>query len=325
MKKVQSALHAPQFAPPEKIGIGFTYQSGLRPAVEAARGLIDFLVISPELLCRERADGDRRQFKLRKPLIDDALSACDGRPAVVHGLELSIGTVEGWEDACVDLIDEFARHYSFPWLSEHLSFMQTRDANGAVLYAGAPLPLPLTEAALDIVVPRARALGARYGVPFLLENVTHYLPDLPADGGRDEITFLNDLTERSGCGLLLDLYNLYCNACNHGFDAECALSRLRLDRVVEIHVAGGATHGGFMMDVHSDLVPEPVWDLLNWTVPRTQNLAGITYELLEQAFPVLGIDGVVSQLARARQIWTKHLTTSAHAPEALSRQACHDA
>jgi hypothetical protein len=97
MKKVQSALHAPQFAPPEKIGIGFTYQSGLRPAVEAARGLIDFLVISPELLCRERADGDRRQFKLRKPLIDDALSACDGRPAVVHGLELSIGTVEGWE------------------------------------------------------------------------------------------------------------------------------------------------------------------------------------------------------------------------------------
>ncbi len=313
MTRSFSAQPAASVAPPARLGVGFTYQSGLKPAVEAARDLLDYLVISPELLCRERTDRDGRRFELRKPLVDDALSACAGRPVVVHGLELSIGTAEAWEEACVGLIDDFARRCPFLWFSEHLSFMQTRDADGTILYTGAPLPLPLTDEALDIVAPRAEALGARYGVPFLLENVTHYLPDLPADGGRDEIAFLNDLTERSGCGLLLDLYNLHCNACNHGFDARRALSRLRLDRVIEIHVAGGATHDGFVMDVHSDLVPEPVWDLLDWIVPQVPNLAGVTYELLEQAFPVVGIDGAVSQLARAKQIWTKH-----HAPLACA-------
>jgi uncharacterized protein (UPF0276 family) len=107
------------------------------------------------------------------------------------------------------------------------------------LHVGVQLPLPFTEEALAVVAPRATALTARYGVPFLLENTTYYLPGLLTDGGRDEVAFLNDLTERSGCGLLLDLYNLHCNAVNFGFDAVEALSRLRLDRVVEIHVAGG--------------------------------------------------------------------------------------
>jgi hypothetical protein len=62
--------------------------------------------------------------------------------------------------------------------------------------------------------------------------------------------------EYTRCGLLLDLYHLHCNAVNFGFDAVEALSRLRLDRVVEIHVAGGTTHDGFLMDVHRDVVPK---------------------------------------------------------------------
>lgn len=140
----------------------------------------------------------------------------------------------------------------------------------------------------------------------LIENLTYYLPQLPSDGGRDEIAFPNDLVERSGCGLLLDLYNFHCNAVHFGFDAIEALSRLRLDRVVQIHLAGGTTHDGFVLDVHSDVVPEPVWELLEWTVPRAPHLAGIVYELLEQALPIVGIEGVCRQLERARRIWATY-------------------
>ena len=131
-----------------------------------------------------------------------------------------------------------------------------------------PLPVPFTNAALDLIAPRAEALVRRYDVPFLLENSVYYLPGLPADDGRDEVAFLNDLVERSGCGLLLDLFNFHANALHHGFDAWKALDRLRLDRVVEIHVAGGSSHDGFLLDSHSEVVPEAVWDLLEEVVPR---------------------------------------------------------
>ncbi len=127
---------------------------------------------------------------------------------------------------------------SFCWHSDHLAFLLTTTSEGNSLHTGIPLPLPFTEEALDLLVPRAAALGERYGVPFLLENLTYYLPGLPAEKGRDEIAFLNDLTERANCGLLLDLYNFYCNARNFGFDAREALSRLRMESVIEIHIAG---------------------------------------------------------------------------------------
>lgn len=289
---------------PIPLGVGFTYSAVCIPAILAAEDVIDYLVLSPEQLCRESRTGDTRKFDLVEAEFNQFLEVLGDRPAVVHGLELSIGSAKSMEQACVDLIDRVHARRPFPWFSEHLSFLQVEEDDGTTSYPGAPLPVPLTDEALDIVSPRAEALRTRYGVPFLLENVTHYLPELPADKGRDEIDFLNDLTERSGCGLLLDLYNLHCNALNHGFDAREALSRLRLDRVIEIHVAGGQTHDGFQMDVHADVVSEDVWDLLEWTIPQTPNLAGVTYELLAEAFDVLGAEGVRGQLERAKGIWT---------------------
>jgi uncharacterized protein (UPF0276 family) len=230
----------------------------------------------------------------------------------VHGLGLSIGTVAGWNDDYVHILDTLHQQQPFLWHSEHLGFLLATTSHGRRLHAGVQLPLPFTEEALMVVAPRAAALTARYGVPFLLENTTYYLPGLLADGGRDEVAFLNDLTERSGCGLLLDLYNLHCNAVNLGFDALEALSRLRLDRVVEIHVAGGTTSDGFLMDVHSDVVPEAVWTLLEWIVPRAPHLAGIVYELLDQALPIVGAAGIRRQLERLYNIWEHAQTVAYH-------------
>jgi uncharacterized protein (UPF0276 family) len=224
---------------------------------------------------------------------------------VVHGLGLSIGSAHGWNAAYLDLLDALHALRPFPWHSEHLGFLTVEAPGGGELNVGTPLPLPFTEEALELLVPRGAALARRYGVPFLLENLTWYLPGLPSEGGRDEVGFLNDFVERSGCGLLLDLYNLHCNAVNHRFDAFEALGRLRLDRVVQVHIAGGDTHNGFLMDVHSHAVPEPVWELLEWLVPRAPHLAGISYELLDEAR--LAPEAVLRQVERARAIWHWHL------------------
>ncbi len=292
-----------EFVPPPRLGVGFTYQPGLHAAIEACQDQIDFFEVSPDLLCHERGNGAERVLNYDAALLADALRWCAPRPVVVHGLGLSIGSAAGWSEGYLRILDGWHSLRPFPWHSEHLGFLLTVDRQGQALHTGVPLPLPFTEHALDLLVPRAAALGARYGVPFLLENLTYYLPGLPADGGRDEVAFLNDLTERSGCGLLLDLYNFHCNAVNFGFDAREALARLRLDRVVEIHLAGGAVHDGFILDVHSDVVPEPVWELFEWVAPRLPSLAGVVYELLEQALPVVGIEGCRRQLERAHRVW----------------------
>ena len=295
-----------EFVPPPKLGVGFPCQQGLRGAIDVCRELIDFFELSPDLLCDERMVGGRRLLEYRPPSLAEALECCAERPLVVHGLGLSIGSAHGWEEGYLRILDELHSRREFVWHSEHLGFMTARGLDNQPLHTGVPLPLPFTEEALDLLAPRARSLCRRYGVPFLIENLTYYLPDLPADGGRDEVEFLNDLTERSGCGLLLDLYNFHCNSVNFGFDAKEALSRLRLDRVVQIHLAGGTTHDGFMLDVHSDFVPEPVWDLLDWVAPRAPNLSGIVYELLEQALDIVGVEGIGRELERAHRAWEKH-------------------
>jgi uncharacterized protein (UPF0276 family) len=289
-----------------KLGVGLNYQPGLRTALEAIGDLIDFFEISPDLLCRERLRDGERELEYHPALLDAALGSTADRPLVVHGLGLSIGSASGWNEGYLRILDELHARRPFLWHSEHLAFLLTTGASGEPLHTGVPLPLPFTEEALALLAPRAEALVSRYNAPFLLENFTYYLPGLPSDGGRDEVAFLNDLMERSGCGLLLDLYNFYCNAVNFRFDPYAALSRLRLDRVVEIHIAGGAAHDGFQLDVHSKTAPEPVWELLEWVAPRAPNLAGIVYEVLEQALTLVGVDGIRSQLARAREVWELH-------------------
>lgn len=292
------------FIPPRRLGVGITYLVDNPAAMEASRGLIDFFELSPDVLCRESGRGPSRRLVPRPELLERALRDTEGLPLVVHGLGLSIGSTHGWSEAYLELLDRVHALRSFCWHSEHLGFLLVEQPEGGELHSGIPLPLPYTEASLELLAPRGAALARRYGVPFLLENLTYYLPELPTEGGRDEVAFLNDFVERSGCGLLFDLYNFHCNAINHGFDASEALGRLRLDRVVQVHLAGGHTHDGFLMDVHDDVVPEPVWELLEWLVPRAPHLAGISYELLEDA-PVAPED-IRRQLERARAIWDRH-------------------
>ncbi|HEX4950762.1 MAG TPA: DUF692 family protein [Blastocatellia bacterium] len=292
--------------PPQPLGVGFTWQADLPIALGRGWELLDFIEISPDVLCREAVAHGKRHLEYHPALLQEALRSATELPIVIHGLGLSIGSATGWNEEYLHILDEFAAHQSFQWHSDHLAFMLTNLPDGTPLHTGIPLPMPYTDEALEVLVPRASALCERYGVPFLLENLTYYLPALPAEHERDEIAFLNELTARSGCGLLLDLYNFYCNAVNYGFDPYAALARLQMESVIEIHVAGGASHEGFLTDIHTREVPEPVWDLLHWIAPRLPNLAGIVYEVMEPAIPLLGAEKLTAQIERVRSIWDTH-------------------
>jgi uncharacterized protein (UPF0276 family) len=163
------------------------------------------------------------------------------------------------------------------------------------------MPLTLDEETLELVAGRAREVRARIPTPFLIENNVYYFT--LEDEAYDEATFLRELCARSGCGLLLDLHNLHTNCRNHGQDPYAYLARLDLEQVLEIHVAGGMELDGMYVDAHSGPSPEPVWELLAWTLPRCPRLGGVTFELFGSWFETMGEQGLLRQLDRMRELW----------------------
>jgi uncharacterized protein (UPF0276 family) len=117
--------------------------------------------------------------------------------------------------------------------------------------------------------------------------------------------FLNRLCVRSGCGVLLDLHNVYTNSVNHRLKAADYLDNLDLKNVMEIHIAGGAPMMGFHADSHNGPVLEGVWEMLEYVVPRARNLRGVTFEFHESSFDVMGENGFREQIDRTRAILGK--------------------
>lgn len=286
------------------LGVGINYQKSYAGILSQHSHLVDFLEFNPDALCSWQEQAGRWQLLRNPVLYDTFLRVRQQLPVIVHGLSLSIGSASGWNESYINILDAMQPAVTFPWHSDHLGFLDVISPDGEYLHAGTQLPMPFTNEALELLVPRVQRMIERYQVPFLLENTTYYFPGMESEG-MDEVDFLNKLCEQSGecCGLLLDLHNFYCNAVNFGFDPYKALEKLDMARVVEIHLAGGSQHKGFLLDVHSNHTPEPVWDLLQWVLARTPNVKAVVYELLEQALDAVTEKGVCQNLERARAYW----------------------
>jgi uncharacterized protein len=299
-----SAKEAP--AIPEPLGVGFGCHLSLPDAVYTP-DLLDFVEVTPEVFHHEENVRGCIQLVPDRKRLDIARRRCECLPVTMHGVSLSIGSAHGMYGPCLTMMDRLQGEWPFHWYSEHLHFQITLDANGEVVNTGIPFPLPPTEEAAGLVAGRAAFIQRRYGVPFLLENPVHYLPDLPADPEiDDEFGLMERITALSGCRQLLDLHNLYCNAINFGYDPIRTLNRITLDRVGEVHVAGGSWRDGFYMDAHDGRVPEPVWDLLEQTLSRAPWIPGVVFEILDEYLDRLGPDSIAGELERARTTWRRY-------------------
>lgn len=289
----------------QPLGIGFPYIAKL-PAELYRSGLLDFVEVTGETVCRQRANGRSVAIEIIPEQLDTARATCAGLPIVVHGVELSIGSAQGWNSAYLDMLDEFQATWPFLWHSEHLGFQTIPGEDGRTLEVGVPLPVPPTREAVDLIGQRSEEICRRYGVPFLLENPAYYIADLPADPEiGDDMGLIDAIMKRSGCYLLLDLHNVYCNSLNHRRDPYSILDSAPLDRVAEIHVAGGASHDGYWMDGHNGPVPERVWELLEYTLARAPNVGGVVYEVLDEVAGSLGVEAIGKELERAGEIWSQ--------------------
>jgi uncharacterized protein (UPF0276 family) len=152
---------------------------------------------------------------------------------------------------------------------------------------------------LAVTEERVRIIQERYRVPFLLEHVIHLLPDAPAEF--TPAGFLNAITSRTGCGLILDVYNLECDAYNQGLDIPAFLDELDFAPVRELHLAGGVQHNGFQLDIHSRPTCDSTLTLALDVIRRAPCLRVVTFEFLKEAIALLGHDTICAELARIRQ------------------------
>jgi uncharacterized protein len=278
-------------SPPAPPRIGLTYEGREPELLERSLPLVDYLEITPDSIAL--ADGGRPRLD---PAVLEELDAAVGSvDLVVHGVGLSIGSASGYSERYLELVEQFVARFEVGWHSEHLGYV---EVDGASL--GTMLALPKTHDVLDLIASRIEEIQERIPLPFLVENIVHLIPDYPGD--YSDARFLNTLVARTGCGLLLDVYNLEVDAANNGFDVDGFLDELDLGAVREMHLAGGVELGGMQVDVHSRPTAPSTLALAHDVVGRTPGLGGVTYELLPEAVPVLGVHAILDELVRIRTV-----------------------
>ncbi len=282
------------------LGVGLLYNASLPPFLEENLDVLDYLEAIPDMFWIGVEGGEESRYEEIEAAtgVLDAVAA--QRPVIAHSIGFSLGSADPFDKAYLRRIAEWKSRYGFPWHSDHLSFVRVAGHDGHEHNAGLAMPVPYDKELLDLIAERIERIQDAVAAPFLVENNVYFV-DIP-DQEMRETEFLNALSRRTGCGLLLDLHNVYTNARNHGFDAHGFVGELDLERVVEVHIAGGSELAGMYTDSHAGPCPEPVWELLEAVVPLAPNLGGITFEFHESYYPQLGPDGTRRELERAREV-----------------------
>ncbi len=210
---------------------------------------------------------------------------------IPHALDLSLGSADGVDGAYLDKLAALIERLDPPWWSEHLAFTR---AGG--MRIGHLMPLPRTRAAVAVVGRNVAQVARTIRTPLLLENSAAQFT-LP--GGLDEAEFLGAVVDATGCGLLLDLANLHADAVNHGGDARTLLARLPLERVVQLHLAGGDLDRGMLVDSHASAVAPAVWALAADVLAH----APVRAAILERDARFAGIGPLLDELDLLRARW----------------------
>lgn len=178
-------------------------------------------------------------------------------PVSLHGVGLGLGSAQGFSNTHIEKLKHLVEFIEPSLVSEHLCWGSIAGRHMNDL-----LPLPLTQEALDLVCVRVEQFQDALKRQVLIENVSTYLRF--NDDSMSEAELLVQLSKRTGCGVLLDVNNLYVNQCNHGEDAIAALNcfaQLPLSNIGEIHLAGHLRTPDCVIDNHGSRIDVNVWSL----------------------------------------------------------------
>ena len=211
-------------------------------------------------------------------------------PVALHGVSMSLGSADGLRDGYLRRLRSLADAVDPLFISDHLSWSRIERFNSHDL-----LPLPYTQEALDAVSANIHHAQDTLGRTMLIENPSSYV-SFPGD--MTEWEFLDAVCTRTGCGLLLDVNNIYVSASNHGFDAQAYLSGIPAARVRQIHLAGHSQGRDLLIDTHDKPVPDPVWALYASALERLGPVA----TMIERDGDIPPLSALLAELGSARDI-----------------------
>jgi uncharacterized protein len=277
------------------LGVGLTYVPGIEPLLEADDGLIDVLEIEPQTLWFGRgAQGFR--------VDEGALERIHGYTCakLLHGVGFPVGGIHLPDPAQIPVLRQMIETLGVPWISEHLGFNRACGPDGE-FNTGFLLPPRLSHAGVLAAVRSIRAMAEDLPIPLAVETSVSYLrprSDEMLDG-----RFVANVAETADCGILLDLHNIWTNQVNGRQSINDFVASIPVDRVWEVHVAGGTEHGEFWLDAHAGPIPPALVELAENVIPKLPNLRAIIYEISPSYLPVVGLDVVRDQLRIIRALW----------------------
>lgn len=203
---------------------------------------------------------------------------------------LSIGSPSPLDWELIGQIKNFMKEHQIRYYTEHLTYC----SDDAHLYD--LMPIPFTEEAINYTVDRICQIQDFLGQRIAMENASYYAAPQQE---MSEIDFINAVLEKSDCGLLLDVNNIYVNSINNRYDAEAFLKQLPVERVVYVHVAGHYVEAeDLRVDTHGADVIDPVWQLLD----KAYEHFGAMPTLLERDFNIPPVNELLSEVNQIKQM-----------------------
>ncbi len=182
-------------------------------------------------------------------------------PITLHGVGLSIGSTDALDQQYLTQLKNLIDAIQPSMVSDHLCWTAVNKQHLHEL-----LPLPYTQETINHVSTRIQQVQDFLKRPLLIENISSYLNfkhnEMP------EWEFINSVHQKSSCGILLDVNNLYVNSINHRFDAHDYLNRINKQAVQQFHLAGYSDKKRFLFDAHNEPVQAPVWTLYQAALKR---------------------------------------------------------
>ncbi|MBB3542385.1 MULTISPECIES: DUF692 domain-containing protein [unclassified Rhizobium] len=245
---------------PRRAGIGFKPEHFV--SINAGRQPIGFFEVHAENYMGAGGPPHAQLSRLRE---DYALS--------VHGVGLSIGSMQPLDREHLARLKVVCDRYEPESFSEHLAW-STHDS----VFLNDLLPLPYTEATLARVVEHIDEVQSMLKRQMLLENPATYL--LFEESTIEETAFLSEIARSTGCGLLLDVNNVFVASTNHHMDPRDYLARFPIGHVREIHLSGHSETiddrgAPLLIDSHDTAVKDPVWALYEELIARTGPVASL--------------------------------------------------
>ena len=198
--------------------VGLLYNPAIPIVLDAIGARVDFVEVIPDRLWYDFGVGARERFSHASAAIDELKRYTADRAVIGHGIGLSLPSAMPLDEELLDEVVDSHRDLSYRWYSEHLSMFLVPNRSVPNAQAGLGLPVALDNEMLALVGGKVKQLGDAVGTRILLENPTVFSaipePDM------SEPAFFNRLHGDTGCGMVLDLHNLYANTINLGVSAE---------------------------------------------------------------------------------------------------------